>query len=163
MESLKLYRISDQYIRFLKSRDNRVQDNKGRKRPYVGVVLYVGKFRYFVPMESPKPGHAKIKAGHHIMKIADGRYGILGFNNMIPVREEALISFNIDEEPNVQYANLLRRQISFINRHKAEVYDHANQTYIRVVDKSNKFLLTISCDFKKLERACRQYDPNHGA
>ena len=42
MEQLKLYRISDRYIRFLKSRDHRVQDNKNRSRPYVGVVLLVG-------------------------------------------------------------------------------------------------------------------------
>lgn len=70
METLKIYRISDKYIRFLKSRDTRVQDNKNRRRPYVGVVLYVGEFRYFVPMESPKPNHAKIKAGKHIMKLA---------------------------------------------------------------------------------------------
>lgn len=45
MEQLKLYRISDRYIRFLKSRDHRVQDNKNRSRPYVGVVLLVGNYK----------------------------------------------------------------------------------------------------------------------
>ena len=52
MEPLRIYRIDDKYIRFMKSRDYRVQDNKNRRRPYVGIVLYVGDFRYFVPMES---------------------------------------------------------------------------------------------------------------
>lgn len=161
MESLKLYRISDKYIRFLKSRDIRVQDNKDRRRPYVGVVLYVGDHRYFVPMESPKPNHTRIKPGRHIMKIDNGKLGLLGFNNMIPVHDAALISFDIDTETDVQYAELLRRQISFINRSKADVLNHASQTYFSVVHKKNAFLLKICCDFKKLEHACKQYDPNH--
>ena len=67
MESLRLYRITDKYIWYLKCRDSKVQDNKNKKRPYVGVVLHVGSFQYFVPMESPKPNHAHIKNGKHIM------------------------------------------------------------------------------------------------
>ena len=95
METLKIYRVSDKYIRFLKSRDNRVQDNKNRRRPYVGVVLYVGTYKYFVPMESPKPNHQNLKPGRHLMKLDGGKLGLLGFNNMIPVNDAALISFDI--------------------------------------------------------------------
>lgn len=160
MESLKIYRVEEKYIRFLKSRDSRVQDNKNRHRPYVGVVLYVGDFRYFVPMESPKPNHVNIKPGHHIFKIDGGKLGLLGFNNMIPVNDTALIAFNIDEEPDAQYAELLRRQASYINRNKATVLACASSTYYSVVNKQNKFLIKICCDFKKLERACKQYNPN---
>ena len=129
METLKLYRVSDKYIRFLKGMDSRVQDNKDRRRPYVGVVLYVGEFRYFVPMESPKPNHANIKPGRHLMKLDNGKLGLLGFNNMIPIHESALIQFNIDDEPDMKYAELLRRQVSVINRNKADIYDHATKTY----------------------------------
>lgn len=160
METLKLYRISDKYVRFLKSRDSRVQDNKNRRRPYVGVVLHVGEFRYFVPMESPKPNHANIKPGRHIMKLDDGKLGLLGFNNMIPVHDTAVVNFNIDDEPDEKYAELLRRQVTYINRRKADVLNHATQTYYSVVTKKTPFLLNICCDFKKLERACKQYDPS---
>ncbi len=160
MEPFRLYRISEKYIRFLKSRDSRVQDNKGRRRPYVGVVLHVGEYRYFVPMESPKPNHANMKPGRHIMKIDNGKLGLLGFNNMIPVCESALISFNINDEPDAKYAELLKRQISFINRNKADVLNHASQTYYSVVTQKNTFLLGICCDFKKLEKACKQYNPS---
>ena len=161
METLRLYRISDKYIHFLKSRDSRVQDNKHRSRPYVGVVLHVGEFRYFVPMESPKSNHANIKPGRHLMKIDGGKLGLLGFNNMIPVHDSALISFDINKEPDTKYAELLKRQVTYINRNKADVFNHASQTYYNVVTKKNAFLLSICCDFKKLECACRQYDPNY--
>lgn len=159
MESLKLYRISDKYIRFLQGIDNRVQNNKDRQRPYVGVVLCVGEFRYFVPMESPKPNHVNIKSGHHLLKLDNGKLGMLGFNNMIPVHDSAISLFDIDDEPDIKYAELLRRQVTVINRNKADIYDHATKTYYGAVNKKNQFLLRICCDFKKLENACRHFDP----
>lgn len=161
METLRIYRIDDKYIHFLKSRDPRVQDNKDRRRPYVGVVLYVGSYRYFVPMESPKPNHEKIKSGRHLMKLDNGKLGLLGFNNMVPVPDSALISFDIDQEPDKQYAELLRRQVSYINKEKANVLNHASQTYYCVKKKNNEFLMRICCDFDALEKACKQYDPHH--
>lgn len=159
METLRLYHVSDKYIRFLKSRDSRVQDNKNRHRPYVGIVLHVGAYRYFVPMESPKPNHAKIKSGPHIMRLDGGALGLLGFNNMIPVHDSALIDFNVNGITDVKYAEMLRHQISYINRKKADVLDHAAKTYYRATTGKNKFLVDICCDFKRLEKACKQYDP----
>lgn len=157
MDNLKIYRISDQYIRFLSSRDSKVQFNKGNRRPYVGVVLHVGGFRYFVPMESPKPNHVKIKPGKHILKLDNGRLGMLGFNNMVPVHSDALIEFDIDREQDKKYRELLRNQAVTCNRMKADIYDHASRTYFDVVNNKNKFLVQISCDFKKLEAACKAY------
>ena len=160
MKSLRIYRIEEKYVSFLKSRDNRVQDNKNRKRPYVGVVLYVSSYKYFVPMESPKPNHVNIKSGKHIMKMDDGNLGLLGFNNMIPVPDSALIAFNIDDIHDEKYAELLRRQASYINRNKAAVYNHASSTYFHVTNKKNEFMQRVCCDFLKLEKACDEYDPD---
>lgn len=159
MEALRVYRVLDKYVAFLHSRDFRVQYNKHTSRPYIGIVLRVGEFKYFVPMESPKPNHKNIKPGPHILKMDKGRLGLLGFNNMIPVREEALISFNISDEPNEAYARLLEKQVYFCNRNKTEIFNKASRTYYEVVNKENKFLERVSCDFKKLERASRQFDP----
>jgi len=123
----------------------------------VGVVLKVGGYNYFVPMESPKPGHEKIKPGKHIIKLDDGRMGLLGFNNMLPVHKDALIEFDINAEPDEKYRELLRRQAALCNRMKADIMDHASKTYFDVVNGSNKFLVKISCDFKTLESACKSY------
>lgn len=163
MENLRVYRIRDHYIRFLKSRDSKVQDNKNKRRPYVGVVLLIGEYRYFVPMESPKPNHEKLKAGKHILKLDNGNYGLLGFNNMVPVHEDALIEFDIDAEPDEKYRNLLKRQATICNRMKAAILAHASRTYYDVVNNKNKFLVQISCDFKKLEKACKEYRPRKQA
>lgn len=161
MENLRIYRITNQYVSYLSKRDEKVQYNKGQRRPYVGVVLYVGQYQYFVPMESPKPNHVHIKAGKHIMKLDGGKLGLLGFNNMIPVPPSAIVLVDIDAEPDEKYAELLRRQASFINRNKTAILSKASETYFSVTNNKNKFLVEISCDFRKLERASDRYNPNH--
>ena len=162
MENLRVYRVTDQYVRYLHGADHRVQHNKGSRRPYVGVVLTVGSYKYFVPMESPKPNHKRLKKSVHIMPLDGGKYGLLGFNNMIPVHPAALIPFDINTEPDRKYAELLKRQVSFLNRHKADVFDRASKTYYRATGRdSSGFYSTICCDFKKLERACDRFDPNY--
>lgn len=161
MESLRIYRISDHYIRFLHGCDDKVQYNKGAKRPYVGVVFNFGGYKYFVPMESPKPNHANIKSGKHLVKLDGGKYGMLGFNNMVPVPNDALIELDIDAEPDVKYRELLRRQASLCNRMKADILNHAQMTYFDVVNGTNKFLIRISCDFKKLEKASKSYKKDY--
>ena len=160
MENLKIYKVEDKYIRYLHRIDDKVQHNKNAKRPYVGVVFYFGGFNYFVPMESPKPNHSKIKSGKHILKLKNGEYGLLGFNNMIPVHKNALISFDIAKEPDERYRNLLQNQIRICNRMKADILDHAQKTYFGVIN-GNEFLLKISSNFKELERASKKYNPNY--
>lgn len=158
MENLRIYRVEDKYIRYLHSIDQKVQYNKNAKRPYVGVVFSFGGFKYFVPMESPKPNHKNIKSGKHILKLKNGLYGMLGFNNMIPVHKDALIDYDISSEPDVKYRTLLQHQIQICNKMKADILNHAQMTYFDVVSKKNKFLMKISCDFKNLERASKKYN-----
>lgn len=161
MENLRIYRISDHYIRFLRGKDSKVQYNKGNRRPYVGVVLKVGGCQYFVPMESPKENHKNIKPGKHILRLDGGSYGQLGFNNMVPVHKDALILFDINAEPDEAYRELLKRQATICNRMKADILDRAHRTYFDVVNQKNKFLMSISCDFKALEAACKSYNKDY--
>ena len=78
MNKLKLYRVDVNYIKYLYSFDNKVQYNKEqkdeytRKRPYLGVVLQVNEFEYFVPLEHPREAHQKMKDNIYILKIHTG-------------------------------------------------------------------------------------------
>lgn len=161
MENLHIYKVSDHYIKYLHGVDSKVQYNKGASRPYVGIVFTFGGFKYFVPMESPKENHTKIKTGKHIIKLSGGKYGLLGFNNMIPVHKDALIPLDISKESDVKYRTLLERQAYVCNKIKADIINHAQLTYFDVTTNKNKFLVKISCDFRKLENACKSYDKNY--
>lgn len=161
MESLKIYKVDDGYIKYLHSRDKKVQYNKNARRPYVGVVFAFGGMQYFVPMESPKPNHQNIKPGKHILKLKNGEYGLLGFNNMIPVHKDALINIDISAESDEKYKRLLQRQAATCNKMKADILNHAQMTYFDVITNKNKFLVGISCNFKELEKACKTYNKNY--
>ena len=53
---------------------------------------------YFVPLEHPRKEHMNLKNNEFILKIHNGKYGILGFNNMLPIPDSQLIEFNINEQ-----------------------------------------------------------------
>lgn len=161
MNKLKLYRVNIKYIKYLYKYDNRVQYNPNRedlytqKRPYIGVVLQINEFNYFVPLEHPRESHKKMKNNIHIFKIHNGKYGILGFNNMIPIKKEDLIEFDINKE-NTTYKQILISQYRFCNKHIKEIREKARQTYKR--SQKNKFLRKICCNFKLLEEKFQEYN-----
>ncbi|MCI9547569.1 MAG: type III toxin-antitoxin system ToxN/AbiQ family toxin [Lachnospiraceae bacterium] len=157
MGKLRFYHIRDGYIEFLHTLDNRVQMNKGQRRPYVGIVLRIGDYDYYVPLESPKPNHAKIKAGGPVLKLDDGKLGIMGFNNMIPVRKYQLLDFDILSEKDEHYKVLLLKQLSYCEKNRKIIYARAQATYEKATNGKNPFYRKICCDFKRLETNCDIY------
>ncbi len=157
MPKLRIYRIREDYIRFLHSIDNRVQLNKGERRPYVGIVLTVGSYDYFVPLESPKPNHVNIRSGGPVLKLDEGKLGIMGFNNMIPVKKYQLVDFDILQEPDVKYRELLFNQLNYCEKNKNLIFARADTTYRKAVKGNSPFYQKVCCNFKKLEDACNRF------
>lgn len=160
MGYLKFYHIKEEYIAYLHRTDRRVQFNKGERRPYVGVVLKVNGQNYYVPLESPKPNHANIKSGGPILKLDEGRLGIMGFNNMVPVKQGQLIEFDIAAETDKEYQTLLLKQFHYCAKNKDIIERRAINTYAKQVSGKNPFYEKVCCDFRKLETACKRYNPN---
>jgi len=69
---MRFYNITEQYISYLKTLDTKVPDNKGGKRPYVGIVLEIEDIKYFAPFTSPKPKHKNMRNGKDFRKINGG-------------------------------------------------------------------------------------------
>ena len=157
MAKLRFYRIQDGYVDFLHKIDHRVQLNKNQKRPYVGVVMSVGESQYYVPLESPKPNHANIKSGGPVLKLDEGKLGIMGFNNMIPVKKYHLIEFDIMQEQDPKYRALLLNQLAYCEKNKDLITKRAEATYKKAIAGNNPFYRKICCDFKRLEENCNKY------
>lgn len=163
MGKIKFYRIDLDYIKYMWSFDKKVQynerepDSYNEKRPYIGIVQTVNGFDYFVPLEHPRPAHLKIKDNIHILKIQDGRYGLIAFNNMIPVKPEQLISFNFSDE-SIKYQNILKNQFIFCDNNKRLIYDKAIRTFKKVVEDKQAFFIQVCCDFRLLEEKCDGYN-----
>ena len=161
MARFRFYHIHEKYIRFLHSGDSRVQYNKNQKRPYVGIVLKIKGADYYVPLESPKPNHKKIGGGGVVLKMEDGKLGIIGFNNMIPVPNVALLPFDFANIEDTQYRNLLFNQLEFCNKNRELILQRARHTYSKRVKGEVAHYNEVCCDFKKLERMCSSYDPEY--
>ncbi len=159
---MRLYKINLDYIRYLHNIDNRVQYNAGQgdtyneNRPYIGVVFNINGNPFFAPLEHPRPSHKTIKDRPHIFKIANGKYGIIGLNNMIPVPPSQLIAFDINTAPN---RKILLSQFVFCRKNKNRILAQASKVYQQRLTP-NDFVEKVYCDFQALEQAAQAYQPS---
>lgn len=161
MGCFRFYHINEHYISYLHNADSRVQFNKGQHRPYVGIVLSINSLDYYVPLESPKPNHTNIKSGGPVLKLDNGRLGIMGFNNMIPVVPSALIEFDISSIEDENYRMLLFNQLHYCESNRSLILHRAAVTYKRACSGKVPLYDQICCNFTKLERKSRKYDPDY--
>ncbi len=157
MDRLKFYNIDDKYIDYLYQFDDKVPYNKNQKRPYIGVIIEIDNIKYFAPLFSPKSTHKKYSDNPTYIKIGQD-YGIIRFNNMIPVVGDVLtpIDFNIIKD--IKYKNLLMAQNNFIQQNTEKIRNVAKKLYKMVTVDKKKFFVDISCNFKLLEEKVGIYD-----
>lgn len=153
---MKLYTIDDEYIDYLSRFDNLIAFNKGKTRPYVGIVLEINNINYFAPLYSPKPQHSKYKENPSFIRIKEGKLGIIRFSTMLPVPKECIELVKIEEQEE-KYATLLKQQIIYINLNSEKIIHKAKSIYNSVTKNTNRFLVSISCDFKLLEQVYMNY------
>lgn len=156
---MKLYKIRDEYYELLHRHDNKVLFNKNEKRPYVGVVLKINHFNYYIPLSSPKPKHQSMKNNKDFIKLDGGNLGALNINCMIPVDKKNLINFDIEkEEP--KYRELLRNQLNVLRSLQDNIIKNAQYIYSLHNIKTNDLttyqenILKRCCNFKNLEHVC---------
>lgn len=150
MEKLQFYHIKDEYIEYLHQFDEKVPFNKNGKRPYIGIVLNIDNTKYFAPLFSPKPQHAKYSDNPTYLRIGKD-YGLIKFNLMLPVLESEIIHINFNDIKDEKYRNLLIAQNNFIQNNTQKILKRANKLYKWVACDKKEFFASISCNFKLLE------------
>ena len=156
INKLNFYTVSDEYIQYLYQFDKKIPYNKNAKRPYIGVVLNIEEFNYFAPLFSPKKTHSKYSDNPTYMKIGTS-YGIVRFNNMIPVPISELKYININSIENKKYQMLLIAQNHFIKLHTEKILKKALKLYTWVTINEKEFFVNLNCNFKLLEKVSKMY------
>ena len=154
---MKIYTISDKYIDYLRNFDNKVPFNKNSTRPYVGIVFNINGTNFFAPLSSPKDKHLKMKNNLDIFKINNGKWGIINFNNMIPVPSEELkeIDFSIQKP---DYKSLLTNQQRFFSNNKTVIQDKGLKLYtLYTKGQLNTQIISRCCDFPLLEKEAQRW------
>ena len=72
MSELKIYSVSDEYIAYLRKEMPNVYSNKienrAHTRKYVGVVIEISGYKYYIPMSSPKDTDYQIAGENRAIK-----------------------------------------------------------------------------------------------
>lgn len=172
---MKLVSLSDGYIEFLRERCPNVMDNKyeerNHTRKYIGVVLTINEFNYFVPLSSPKnydylPNGTIRKSDLFCSRIVlnDGGgkmhlYGKIVYKSMIPVPDTVITDYVILDEEDEKYRDVVINEYHWISLHLGEIIDKSAKIYRYKYDprfeKDPRREKVI--DFKEAEKACKIY------
>ena len=168
---LNLYSVSDKYIKYLRQFDNKIYDNKeenrNHERKYLGIVLTVNEFNYYIPMSSPKESdyidfEKKIirKDTKTIMRIHDkGRlYGTLRISNMIPVPITELEPYIISNEKDFKYKEVILGELRYINKNSNKIVKYAKTVYKQKIKNIDINYIKNTVDFKLLEEKLKQWN-----
>ena len=154
--------IKDSYIDYLRKYDTKVAENKHESRPYIGVVLEIHEYKYYVPFSSPKEKHKHMKNNLDFRKIEHGKLGAINFNNMIPVIDSEIIPIVFSEVTDINYRKLLTKQYNAVQKD----IDNITKTAARLRDiilKPNEQLSEYEikiknrcCNLSLLEKVCTE-------
>lgn len=120
VKRFKIVKVDYKYCDYLRKFDNRISYNAGMKelRPFIGILFSIDDFEYFAPLSSPKPKHMNLTNTVDLIKIANGRYGVINFNNMLPVTKinYELLDLNGTPISNEDFnrKNLLKSQLKWL-------------------------------------------------
>ena len=135
IRNFKIVKVDYRYCNYLRQFDNKVSYNAGTKemRPFIGILFTVDKYEYFAPLSSPKIKHIHMKNNIDVIKIDNGNYGVVNFNNMIPVGSNNYELFNLKAVPKntyeLKWQNLLKTQLLWLNKNIKIVKGKAMKLY----------------------------------
>lgn len=160
---IKIVKIESKYCDYLRKYDNKVTYNAGTKdlRPFIGILFTINKCEYFAPLSSPKEKHLKLKNTIDLLKIDNGKYGVVNFNNMIPVTNKNYVEFDLNKKATDKEKfriELMQNQLRWLTNNKKEIYTKSKLLYN--LYKNNKLPNNVKercCNFPLLEEKCIKY------
>lgn len=182
-EKLGFYNIDINYLRYLNGIEPEVQFTEEKdytQKPFLGIVVVVDTYFYFIPLTSGKLKHIKWKnvgpahyliyeqvkkdelCKHDIFKsISDTEalkiLAALDLKKMIPVRDSLYTRINFSSLSDRKYADLLEKEYRFCQKLQDGILSKVTQIYRE--QKETGKVYPMYCDFAKLEDACDKYSP----
>ena len=159
------YVAEKNYIQYLRQFDSKVGyiDYGSRLKLYLGIILSVGDFFYYVPISSAKKKHKNMKNSLDFQKIQDENtlYAVLNLNNMIPVPNSCIqqIKYNQiekfrsfdSETEKTDYIYLLQKEKRLIDAMEETIKNKAQKLYEKCTSAPNSKLAVRCCNFRLLE------------
>lgn len=169
---LKWYIVDREYVNYLKEFENKVEhiDYNKKLKPYIGILINIQDFNYYVPISSVKEKHYKMSEGMDFIKIAQGDkiIAVLNLNNMIPISANNVQDLKYEEIEKYRdfesemdkkhYIAFLNFELGLINDKKEKITKSALKLYNEKINNPTSKLSKRCCDFKLLEKKCIEYN-----
>lgn len=175
---LKILSVDDSYIQDIHDNvDKHVFANIDPKynhtRKYLGVILKINGFSYYAPLSSPKETDYIIMKGKRVIRNSvltiirmtetdeNGKRLLLGtikLSNMIPVPPDKLHDYDLNNETDKDYKDLVLKEKRFINRYEEVIVSYAETLYKEKTEGViEKGYLKTTFDFKRFEKYIEEH------
>lgn len=169
---LKWYVADKEYVNYLRQFDEKVEniEYNAKLKPYIGILITINEFNYYVPISSAKEKHYKIREGMDFIKImqSDRIIGVLNLNNMIPISDENVKelkykdienyrNFSSDKEKTL-YISFLSFELDLINDKIGKIKKNAIKLYNEKINNPASNISKRCCNFKLLEEKGQLYN-----
>ena len=174
MKELKVYSVSDTYIEYLRKHNPNVYSNKVENRmhtrKYIGVVIELAGYKYYIPMSSPKATDYQVAGENKVIKksiipiirmvVKNSKgekelKGTLRISHMIPVPETELELYDLDNEPDAEYKDLVQNEVIFIRKQREKIVANAHLLYKqKQANDQTAGYVKSALDYLELEKLC---------
>ena len=174
MEQFKLYSVSDEYVEWLRKDFPNVYSNKinsrTHTRKYLGVVLQIGRYNYYVPMSSPEDSDYQIAGATKVIKKSivpiirivvknsageKELKGTVRISHMIPVPESELELYDLENESDDTYKDLVQNEMIFIRKSREKIASNAKLLYKqKAANDTTAGYVKSALDYQALEGLC---------
>lgn len=182
MEEFKLYSVSDEYVEWLRKDFPNVYSNKANTRihtrKYLGVVLHIDRYNYYIPMSSPKDSDYQIAGKDKVIrksivpiirivvKNAAGKKelkGTLRISHMIPVPISELELYDLENEADSTYKDLVQNEMIFIRKNREKIMANAKLLYKqKTTNDMTAGYVKAALDYHALEVSCDSFERKNG-
>lgn len=171
---MKWYVADKDFVNYLNSIDGKVEEIEygDSLKPYLGIVMNIGCYNYYLPVSSPKPWkHNRMKNGKDFLKVCDPvtneLIAVLNINNMIPIPPQYVTELEYDEVDKYRkfdsdlekrkYIDLLRKELKIIKSLSEKIKRNAVYLYEHYKKFPSDTLSSRCCNFIKLEESSIHY------
>lgn len=159
-----LYYVDPGYLKQLNKIDYRVPV-KFNGRPFAGLLTNIQNQLYVIPLTSETTQKRALankgkRKSFFTVYVKDNK-GVeisnLLLNNMIPVKNNLLTKIDFDSIESSSYLNM---EVRFLRKNWDDIMAKADKVYnarYNQLSPMYKFAQKICCDFKLLEKECKQY------